>query len=368
MQIPMVDLRIQYQQLKTEIDQALAAVLDSTQFILGSEVTAFEQEIAMFLGVRHAVGVASGTDALHLALLAAGVGPGDEVITSPFTFIATAEAIAYVGATPVFVDIDPQTFNIDPVKIAQAITSRTKVVLPVHLFGQPADLLPLQELCKKNGLLLVEDCAQSCGADYAGTMTGAWGDLGCFSFFPSKNLGCFGDGGLVTTNDDKLAEQLRVLRNHGSRERYHHAIIGVNSRLDSLQAAVLRVKLKQLERFNRQRRTNAHRYSQQLAALGIITPFEDGKGTHVYHQYTILVEDRELLQQALTAAGVSSAIYYPIPLHRQEVFADACAGLSLPVTEDVACRCLSLPIYPELNEEQIERVVEVIRKAANGQR
>ena len=368
MQIPMVDLRIQYQQLKTEIDQALAAVLDSTQFILGSEVTAFEQEIAMFLGVRHAVGVASGTDALHLALLAAGVGPGDEVITSPFTFIATARAIVYVGATPVFVDIDPQTFNIDPVKVAQAITSRTKVVLPVHLFGQPADLLPLQELCKKNGLLLVEDCAQSCGADYAGTMTGAWGDLGCFSFFPSKNLGCFGDGGLVTTNDDKLAEQLRVLRNHGSRERYHHAIIGANSRLDSLQAAVLRVKLKQLERFNRQRRTNAHRYSQQLAALGIITPFEDGKGTHVYHQYTILVEDRELLQQALTAAGVSSAIYYPIPLHRQEVFADACAGLSLPVTEDVACRCLSLPIYPELNEDQIGRVAETIRKATNGQR
>ena len=366
MQIPMVDLKIQYQQLKTEIDQALAAVLESTQFILGSEVTAFEQEIAAFLGVRHAVGVASGTDALHLALLAAGVGPGDEVITSPFTFIATAEAIAYVGATPVFVDIDPQTFNIDPAKVAQAISPRTKVVLPVHLFGQPADLLPLLELCKDNGLLLVEDCAQSCGADSAGKMTGAWGDLGCFSFFPSKNLGCFGDGGLVTTNDDQLADQLRVLRNHGSRERYHHAVIGVNSRLDSLQAAVLRVKLRHLERFNRQRRTNAHRYSQQLAELGITTPFEDGKGTHVYHQYTILIEQRERIQQALTAAGIASAIYYPVPLHRQEVFADACAGLSMPVTEDVARRCLSLPIYPELNEDQIERVAETIRKATCG--
>ncbi|MDT8440424.1 MAG: DegT/DnrJ/EryC1/StrS family aminotransferase [Desulfuromonadales bacterium] len=363
MLIPMVDLKIQYQQLKAEIDAAVAGVLESTQFILGPEVTAFEEEIAAYLGVRHAVGVASGTDALHLALLAAGVGAGDEVITTPFTFIATAEAIAYVGATPVFVDIDPQSFNIDPVKVEAAITARTRAILPVHLFGQPADLLPLRELCDQYGLLLVEDCAQSCGAAYAGRMTGSWGDLGCFSFFPSKNLGGCGDGGLVTTDNDELADELRVLRNHGSRERYHHAVIGVNSRLDSLQAAILRIKLRHLDPFNRQRRDNAHRYSEQLAAAGLTVPFEDGKGNHVYHQYTILSDRRAAIQQVLTDAGIAAAIYYPIPLHRQKVFAETCAGLSLPVSEKVAERCLSLPIYPELSAEQVDRVVAVIKRA-----
>lgn len=363
MQIPMVDLQIQYQQLKSEIDQAIATVLDTSHYILGPQGQAFENEAAAYLGVRHAIGVSSGTDALHLALRAAGLGPGDEVITSPFTFIATAEAIAYVGATPVFVDIDPQTFNIDVELAARAVTPRTRAILPVHLFGQPADLAPLKELCEAHGLLLIEDCAQSFGATYGGRQTGSFGALGCFSFFPSKNLGCYGDGGLVTTDDDALAEQVRMLRNHGSKVRYHHDIIGYNSRLDEIQAAILRVKLRHIDRFNALRRRNAHYYSAQLATAGVTPPHEDGKGVHVYHQYTLLTDRRETLQLALTGADCASAVYYPIPLHRQNVFACSCAQVSLPVSEEVARRCLSLPIYPELGEAQMDRVVKAIKEA-----
>jgi len=362
MMIPMVDLKAQYRELAPSIDQAIKGVLETTHFILGPEGAAFEKEIAAHLDVKHAIGVGSGTEALHLALLAAGIGPGDEVITTPFTFIATAEAIVYVGATPVFVDIDPKTFNIDPDLLTEALSERTKAVIPVHLFGQPADLEPIREICQNHKLIMIEDCAQSCGAEYRGKMTGTWGDLGCFSFFPSKNLGCFGDGGLVTTDSDDLAEKLKVLRNHGSRQRYHHAIIGVNSRLDDLQAAILRVKLQHLPRFNRQRRENAHRYSEKLAELGITVPYEDGKGSHVYHQYTLLLDHREVVQQALTEAGIASAIYYPIPLHRQEVFAKTCAGLELPHAEAVAAQVLSLPIYPELQADQIDLVVTTIAK------
>ncbi len=363
MQIPMVDLKIQYQQLKEEIDPAIATVLDTSHYILGPQGQAFESEVAAYLGTGHAIGVASGTDALHLALLAAGLGPGDEVITSPFTFIATAEAIAYVGATPVFVDIDPRTFNLDPELAAKAVTARTRAIVPVHLFGQPAELAPLKELCDAHGLLLIEDCAQSFGASYAGRQTGSWGEFGCFSFFPSKNLGCYGDGGMIVTDDDRLADRVRMLRNHGSRVRYHHDIIGYNSRLDELQAAVLRVKLRRIDRFNRQRRANAHYYSARLAEAGVVPPFEDGKGVHVYHQYTVLTERREALQQALARAGCASAVYYPIPLHRQEVFAASCASLSLPVSEQVAAQVLSLPIYPELTEAQMDRVIAAIREA-----
>lgn len=366
MQIPMVDLKIQYRQLQAEIDEAVRNVLESAYFIMGPQGTSFEEEIAAYLGVKHAIGVASGTDALHLALRATGLGPGDEVITTPFTFIATAEAIAYVGATPVFVDIDPATFNIDVEQVAAAITPATRAVLPVHLFGQPADLEPLKKICLDNDLLLVEDCAQSCGARYGDKMTGAWGDLGCYSFFPSKNLGCFGDGGLVVTDSDDLAAQVRTLRNHGSRERYHHSIIGYNSRLDDLQAAILRVKLKHLDRFNQQRRENAHRYSSKLSELGITVPFEDGKGTHVYHQYTVLMDQREAVQKALAAEGIASAIYYPIPLHQQEVFQQQCRGISLPVSEQVAEQCLSLPIYPELTAAQVDRIVETIAPVVQG--
>jgi dTDP-4-amino-4,6-dideoxygalactose transaminase len=361
MQIPMVDLQVQYQQLKDEIDRAIALVLDTSGYILGPQGHAFEAEAAAYLGVKHTIGVASGTDALHLALRAAGIGPGDEVITSPFTFIATAEAIAYVGATPLFVDIDPQTFNIDPQLVRRAITAKTRAILPVHLFGQPADLAPLQQLCDDHGLLLIEDCAQSFGATYAGKQTGGWGVLGCFSFFPSKNLGCYGDGGMIVTNDDHLAEQVRVLRNHGSRVRYHHEIIGYNSRLDEVQAAILRVKLQHIDRFNRQRRVNAHYYSAQLAGSGVTPPFEDGKGLHVYHQYTVLTDRRDAIQQSLAQAGCASAVYYPIPLHRQEVFAAAYSGMALPVSEKVASRVLSLPIYPEMSEAQMDRVIAAVR-------
>lgn len=363
MNIPMVDLKKQYQQLKTEIDQAVQGVLESTQFILGPNVQTLEQEVASHLGAGHAVSCASGTDALHLALRAAGIGEGDEVITSPFTFIATAEAIAYVGARPVFVDVDPQTFNLDPALIEQAITERTRAVLPVHLFGQPADLKPMVELCQQRSLKLIEDCAQSFGAAYGKQMTGAVGLAGCHSFFPSKNLGCYGDGGMVTTNDAAMAEELKVLRNHGSRERYHHSIVGFNSRLDEMQAAILRVKLARIEEFNNLRRRNAHLYNKHLSTLPVTTPCEDGKGVHVYHQYTILVEQRQRVQKALSDAGIACAVYYPIPLHRQEVFRAEFENVDYPVTERLSQQVLSLPMFPELGEEQIAHTCRVIGDA-----
>uniref|UniRef100_A0A831UBP5 DegT/DnrJ/EryC1/StrS family aminotransferase n=1 Tax=Geobacter metallireducens TaxID=28232 RepID=A0A831UBP5_GEOME len=361
--IPMVDLKVQYQAIKEEIDRGILEALEKTQFILGPNVSAFEEEATAFLGVKHAIGVASGTDALHLALAAAGIKEGDEVITSPFTFIATAEAIRYVGATPVFVDIDPRSFNIDPARIEAAITPRTRAILPVHLFGQPADMAAIEALCTKHGLLLIEDCAQSFGADLNGRMTGTIGALGAFSFFPSKNLGCFGDGGLVTTSCPELAERVRMLRNHGSKVRYHHSVIGYNSRLDELQAVILRVKLKHIKEYNEGRRRVAHLYSSLLADSGVVTPFEDGKGTHVYHQYTLLTDRRDAIMKALTEAGIASAVYYPIPLHKQDVFAADYAGVSLPVAEDAASRCMSLPIFPEMTEEQVRRVVDVVKSA-----
>ena len=364
--IPMVDLKTQYHRLKAEIDQGIAEVLETTAFILGPNVRSFEEEAAAYLGVRHAIGCASGTDALHLALLASGVGPGDEVITSPFTFIATAEAIRYVGATPVFVDIDPKTFNIDPVAIESAITEKTRAVMPVHLFGQPVDMAQISGLCERNGLLLIEDCAQSFGASINGHQTGSLGISAGYSFFPSKNLGCYGDGGLVATSSDEVAAKVRMLRNHGSEVRYYHDVIGYNSRLDEIQATILRVKLRHIDEFNRERRRVAHRYSELMTDLPVQTPYEDGLGVHVYHQYTLLCDRREVVMEALQKAGVSSAVYYPVPLHQQKVFAESCAGLSLPITESVSKRCFSLPIYPELEDSDICRVVEVIRGVLNG--
>jgi len=361
--IPMVDLKTQYHNLKAEIDAAVLDAMESTQFILGPNVQAFEQETAAYLGASHAVACASGTDALHLAVVAAGIGPGDEVITSPFTFIATAEAICYAGATPVFVDIDHRTFNIDPALIEAAITPRTKAVIPVHIFGQPADMAAIQAICERHNLLLIEDCAQSFGAAASGgAMTGAIGRLGCFSFFPSKNLGCYGDGGLVTCATPELADELRVLRNHGSRVRYHHHVIGFNSRLDDIQAAILRVKLKRIDQFNAGRRRVAHLYSELLKDVATV-PFEDGKGVHVYHQYTLLTDRRDEVMGRLSEKQVASAVYYPIPLHKQEVFAAACAGASLAVAESVASRCMSLPIYPEMPDDAARLVAETVREA-----
>ena len=364
--IPMVDLKIQYLKIKVEIDRGILEALEKTQFILGPNVAAFETEAAVYLGVQHAVAVASGTDALHLALAAAGIGAGDEVITSPFTFIATAEAIRYLGATPVFVDIDPKSFNIDPARIEAAITPKSRAILPVHLFGQPADMAAIESICAKHGLLLIEDCAQSFGAKINGRMTGALGTLGCFSFFPSKNLGCYGDGGMVTTNSPELAEQVRILRNHGSRVRYHHAVIGYNSRLDEIQAVVLRTKLKRIEEYNAGRRRVARLYNEILQDSQVTTPHEDGKGVHVYHQYTVLTDYRDKIMQALTDAGIASAVYYPIPLHRQDVFANDYRNISLPVAEDISNRCMSLPIFPEMTDEQVREVVGVIKTVTGG--
>ncbi len=363
MRIPMVDLVAQYRDLQPQLEPAFLSALNAAQFILGPNVQAFEKQAADYLGVKHAITCANGTDALHLALLAADIGPGDEVITSPFTFIATAEAIAYVGAKAVFVDIDPRSFNLDVDQTRKAITDKTKALLPVHLFGQPADLLPLMALAEAHGLQLVEDCAQSFGADIGGRKTGAIGDVAAFSFFPSKNLGCYGDGGMVTTQSDDMAEKLRMLRNHGSKVRYYHDIIGYNSRLDELQAVVLCAKMPMIDHYNQQRRRVAHRYNAGLAGLDLLTPLEDGVGLHVYHQYTLLTNQRAAIQQALTEQKIASAIYYPVPLHQQKVFASIAAGSSFPVTESVSERCLSLPIYPELSDSAVDEICGVIRQA-----
>lgn len=364
--IPMVDLKVQYAAIKDEIDRGLQTALENCAFVLGPNVQAFEREAAEYLGARHAIGVASGTDALHLALRAAGVKDGDEVITTPFTFIATAEAIRYLGAQPVFVDIDPRTFNLTPYAVEAAVTERTTAVMPVHLFGQPADMPALQAICSRHGLRLIEDCAQSFGASINGQQTGVMGTSGGFSFFPSKNLGCYGDGGLVATNSDDIAAQVKIYRNHGSEVRYYHDVIGYNSRLDELQAVILRVKLRYLDEYNRQRRRVAHRYTELLSDLPLEAPHEDGIGRHVFHQYTVLSDRRDVIMQALQQAGVACAVYYPVPLHQQKAFAGQCEGLILPVTEAVAARCLSLPIYPELEDDVIVRITDVIRRALNA--
>lgn len=358
--IPMVDLKAQYEALRPALEPAIAASLAATQYILGPNVQAFEQEAARYLGARHAIGCASGTDALHLALAALDIGAGDEVITTPFTFIATAEAIRYLGAVPVFVDIDARTFNIDPDAVEAAIGPRTKALLPVHLFGQPADMARLAQLARDHGLVLVEDCAQSFGASTPDGFTGTLGTAGAFSFFPSKNLGCFGDGGMITTNDDAVAERLRVLRNHGQTRRYHHPLVGYNSRLDELQAVVLRHKLPHIDGYNRERRRVAARYDAGLAGLPLETPARSG-GTHVFHQYTLLAERRDAIMAALHEAGIASAIYYPVPLHRQPAFADTVSGAALPVAERSAARCLSLPMFPELDDARVDRICGVIR-------
>lgn len=358
--IPMVDLKSQYHNLKAEIDAALQDVLENTQFILGPNVQQFEKEVAEHLDVKHALSCASGTDALHLALLAAGIGEGDEVITSTFTFIATAEAIRYVGATPVFVDIDPKTFNLDPNLIEHAINSRTKAILPVHLFGQPADMDVIMSLATKHNLLVIEDCAQSYGARIKDQATGTIGLAGCHSFFPSKNLGCYGDGGMVTTNDDNIAEQIRIYRNHGSSKRYHHDVIGYNSRLDEIQAAILRIKLRNIDRYNQNRYAAAQKYSEALKDV-VIPPFEDKIGNHVYHQYTLLASKRDSIMKKLSDSDIACAVYYPIPLHKQNVFIDDYKDISLPVSERVASECMSLPIFPEISDQQIELITSTIK-------
>ena len=364
MNVPMLDLAAEHRELGDELSAALKKVVASGRFILGPEGEALEKEIAAYLGVAHAVAVANGTDALHLAVRAAGIGPGDEVITPSFTFIATAEAAAYVGARVVFADIDPATYNLDPAAVEAAITPATRAVIAVHLYGQCADMAALTAVCERRKLVLIEDCAQAIGADFDGRRAGAWGALGCFSFYPTKNLGAYGDAGMVVTNDAKHAQAVRMLRHHGSRETYRHEMVGYNSRLDELQAALLRVKLKSLDRWNARRREHAALYRRELSGAAVGLPAEHGRGTHVYHQFTVRSPRRDALRVRLAAAGVACAIYYPIPGHRQPAFTDARSAGNLAASDNAAREVLSLPIYPQLTEAQIRHVCHTIRAAS----
>jgi dTDP-4-amino-4,6-dideoxygalactose transaminase len=359
--IPILELTEQYRELKSEILSAVTGVFESGHYINGPQCKAFEGEIATYLGAKHAVGLNSGTDALHLALRALDIGPGDEVITVPFTFVATTEAIGIVGATPVFVDIHPQTYNIDVGAIEAAITPRTKAILPVHLYGHPAAMHDIMAIARKHGIAVIEDCAQSIGATLDGKKTGTIGTIGCFSFFPSKNLGAYGDGGLITTDDDALAARIRSLRAHGGRVKYHHEELGVNSRLDEVQAAILRVKLPHLDRWIASRRRHAAAYSRALAGV-VTTPSETSGAHHVYHQYTVRVEDRDRVQKELADAGVQTMVYYPVPLHLQEVHRNLGLGEgAFPQSERAAREVLSLPIFPELRDEQRDTVIETLK-------
>lgn len=360
--IPLVDLKAQYLSLEQEIDAAIKEVLLGGQFILGPSVQKLEEEVAAYCGCKYGVGVASGTDALRLTLTALGIGPGDEVITTPFTFIATANTISHCGAKPVFVDIDPKTYNIDPAAIQKAISKRTKAIVPVHLYGQPVDMDPIMDLAEKYGLYVIEDIAQAMGARYKGRRVGSIGHAGALSFFPSKNLGAYGDGGMVVTNDAVLAEKIDILRKQGSKKKYYAEVLGFNSRLDTLQAAILSVKLKHLDSWNEARRQRAKRYNELLSGLPVITPYEAPDVYHVYHQYTIRTKERDALAAHLKERGISTMVYYPLPLHLQRVFADLGYGEgSFPESETASREVLSLPMYPELTEAEQQEVVRAIR-------
>jgi dTDP-4-amino-4,6-dideoxygalactose transaminase len=363
MQIKMVDLRRQYLSIKNEIDEAIQSVLTATDFIMGSAVKEFEADLASYLGAKHAIGCASGTDALQVAMMALCIGRGDEVITSPVTFVATAETIALLGATPVYVDIDPKTYNLDVQHIAARITAKTKAIIPVHLYGQPVDLTPLLTLAGERGLKVIEDAAQAIGASYHGRSVGTLGDIGCFSFFPSKNLGAYGDGGAMVTNDAALAERCRMVTVHGSRKRYHHEILGVNSRLDTLQAAVLKVKLRHLETWTEARIRIARRYNEGLKGLDLVRPYCAPDVRHVYNQYSIRTPRRDALAEFLKGQGVGHAIHYPLPLNLQPAFRHYVPeGTSFPVAEAVSREIISLPIYPEMLETECEAVIACLRE------
>ena len=362
--VPFVDLGAQYRSIKPEIDAAIARVLDSAQFVLGPEVEAFEREFAAFCGTAHGVAVNSGTSALHLALLAADIGPGDEVITVPFTFVASVAAIDYTGARPVFVDVDDRSLTMDPSAIEAAITPRTKAIIPVHLYGQTADMDPIREIASRHGLTVIEDAAQAHGATYKGRPAGSLGDLGCFSFYPSKNLGAYGEGGIVVTDRDDYAARIRLLRDWGQDSKYHHAVRGFNARMEGFQGAILRVKLRHLPAWTDARRQHAARYHALLADAGLRLPGEMPYATHVYHLYTVRSGGRDDLRAALAADGIHSGLHYPIPVHLQSAYADL--GYSrgdFPVSEQAADEVLSLPMFPEMTGEQIETVAASVRRA-----
>lgn len=364
MKVPMLDLSEQYQGLKSEVLEVLDGVMSSSRFILGDNVKKLEADVAKYSNVNHGIGCGNGSDAIHIALQALGVGPGDEVITTAFTFFATGGAIARAGATPVYVDIDPVTFNIDPSKIEAAITEKTKAIIPVHLYGQMADMESLAQIAAKHNLAIVEDAAQAIGAKHNGKSVGELGTAATYSFFPTKNLGAYGDGGMIVTDNDDVAEKCRVIRVHGSKPKYYHHVLGYNSRLDELQAAVLNVKFPHLDKWSEMRRKNADTYTSLLKEkVGdhVVTPVEKEGNYHVFHQYTLRVEKRDELQKYLQDQGVSTMIYYPLPLHVQPVFQElGYKEGDLPITEKAAKEALSLPMFPELKREQQEYVVEKI--------
>lgn len=364
MPIPLVDLKAQYQSIQPEIDEAIQRIVTNTSFIMGKEVADFEAAFADFCGVEHAVGVSSGTGALFLALLGYDIGLGDEVITTPFTFFATGEAISQVGARPVFVDIDPTTYNIDPALIEAAITPHTKAIMPVHLYGQPADMDAINAIAQRYDLIVIEDAAQAHGSLYKGKRAGNLGDAACFSFYPSKNLGCYGDGGAVVTNDEKLAERVRKLRDHGRTTKYEHDELGYGHRIDALQTAILGAKLPHLDDWNEARRQRAATYDELLADTPLITPQHLPETTPVYHCYTVRTPKRDAVVESLQAAGIGVGVHYPIPLHLQPAyrFLELEEG-SYPVSEQMAAEVMSLPIYAELTAAQQDEVVAAVKEA-----
>jgi dTDP-4-amino-4,6-dideoxygalactose transaminase len=359
--IPFVDLQAQYHSIKPEVDAAILGVLESCQFTLGSEVGAFEREFAAYCGASEGIGVNTGTSALHLALLAAGIGPGDEVITVPFTFIATASAIDYTGARPVFVDIDPRTFTMDPAGIEAAITPRTKAIVPVHLYGQAADMDPILEIARRHGLVVIEDACQAHGAEYKGRRVGSLGDLGCFSFYPGKNLGAYGEGGIVVTDRPDYARTIRMLRDWGAEKKYHHVLKGFNFRLEGMAGAVLRVKLRYLEGWTEARRASAAHYDALFAGSGVATPAACERNRHVYHLYVIRTDRRQALQEGLAARGIQTGIHYPTPVHLLPAFSELGHRVGdFPHSERAANEVLSLPMFPELTAVQTAEVARAV--------
>ena len=362
MRIPLVDLKNQYQNIKEEVLSEISEALDSMQLFLGKNVQALESEFAGFCGTEFAIGVSSGTDALHIALRACGIGPGDEVITVSHTFIATVEAIILTGAKPVLVDINPETYNMDTSQLKKAITSKTKAIIPVFMYGHPADMDPIIGIARAHGLKIIEDACQAHGAEYKGRRSGSIGDVGCFSFYFTKNLGAYGEGGIITTSDPEIAQQCRMLRDHGQNEKYRHATIGMNGRLDELQAAVLRIKLPHLEDWIEKRRSLAQAYNEGLPD-SIIKPQEMPWAKHVYHLYVVRIPEREQLREWLESKGIGTGMHYPIPVHLQEAWrASGGEKLSLPVTESITKEILSLPIYPELTIEEVDIVCKHVRE------
>lgn len=360
--IPLVDLKTEYENLKNELNRAIQEVIESSSFILGPKGEKLEEKISQYVGAAHALGVANGTDALLLSLEALNIGRGDEVITTPFTFFSTAEVIARVGATPVFIDIDPQTFNMNPDLLETAITEKTKAIIVVHLFGQPADMDAILNISRKHNLRVIEDACQSIGASFRGEKVGAFGDAGCFSFFPSKNLGAYGDGGMIVTNNDDLYRKLKLLRNHGSSDRYIHTHIGLNSRLDEMQAAILAVKFERLDEWNNRRRELAEKYSAELAGY-VQVPVEADDRKHVYHQYCIETIQREPLAHHLEQKEIATGVYYPIPLHLQQVFSHlGYKNGQFPISEGCSKSILALPINPMMTPEQQNYIISAIKE------